>query len=172
MKGPLLTLQVAAFRWHWVNGVFLLQQKSWHWNESKQYISGFLFDLWSVWTPFATDLQRLLTIWPYDHLVGNSYVAIVDAEHEQMLFHMILQKHVVFRRHLDVPVAGPSILRGAFLLYDPMFFWVWKPVAGVYAKMFLLQDVHKVKSRKVGLVDVQRKRLNIRQSYSNMTLFW
>lgn len=71
---------------------FLLQQKSWHWNESKQYISGFLFDLWSVWTPFATDLQRLLTIWPYDHLVGNSYVAIVDAEHEQMLFHMILQK--------------------------------------------------------------------------------
>lgn len=145
MKGPLLTLQVAAFRWHWVNGVFLLQQKSWHWNESKQYISGFLFDLWSVWTPFATDLQRLLTIWPYDHLVGNSYVAIVDAEHEQMLFHMILQKSVVFRRHLDVPVAGPSILRGAFLLYDPMFFWVWKPVAGVYAKMFLLQDVHKVK---------------------------
>ena len=31
-----------------------------------------------------------------------------------MLFHMILQKSVVFRRHLDVPVAGPSILRGPF----------------------------------------------------------
>ena len=42
----------------------------------------------------------------------------------------------------------------------------------MYAKMYLLQDVHKVKSRKVGLVDVQRKRLSIRQSYSNMTLFW
>lgn len=39
-------------------------------------------------------------------------------------------------------------------------------------KCFFCRMCTRSKGRKVGLVDVQRKRLSIRQSYSNMTLFW